>query len=183
VDEVVEAVLLTGPPGSGKTAIAKEISEVLWRASEPHAVIELDELCRGVLPAGTADFNHQLAVDNLRSVWTNFAALGVRRLVLSRIIQTDEEISRYAQTIPGIKLSVCRIRATPETIDSRICHREPGSSQAFLRRVSPEIAARMEGLGSISFEAHNDNCRQIADVASEILGRLGWLSRVDEAHA
>jgi hypothetical protein len=119
VDEVVEAVLITGPPGSGKTAIAKEMSESLWRSSEPHAVIELDELCCGVLPAATADFNHQLAVDNLRAVWANFAALGVRRLVLTRIVQTDNEIDRYAQAVPGIKLSICPRRtqrhAPPET--------------------------------------------------------------------
>ena len=49
----VEVLFLTGQPGSGKTALAKELSELLWQCREPHAVIDLDELCRGVLPTPT----------------------------------------------------------------------------------------------------------------------------------
>jgi adenylylsulfate kinase-like enzyme len=54
--EGVPTLFITGAPGSGKTALAKEVSELLWRMREPHAVVDVDELSRGVLPGGTSDF-------------------------------------------------------------------------------------------------------------------------------
>lgn len=63
------ALFITGPPGSGKTALAKEISEVLWRAREPHGIVDLDELCRGLLHGDTAPgFHVRLAAENLAAV-------------------------------------------------------------------------------------------------------------------
>ena len=46
-DNPVEVLFLTGQPGAGKTAVAKELGELLWKIREPHAIIDLDELCRG----------------------------------------------------------------------------------------------------------------------------------------
>jgi adenylylsulfate kinase-like enzyme len=41
-DSRVDVLFLTGQPGAGKSAVAKELSELLWRVREPHAVIDLD---------------------------------------------------------------------------------------------------------------------------------------------
>lgn len=41
MDERVPVLLVTGAPGAGKTALAKEIGEQLFTAGEPHAVIDL----------------------------------------------------------------------------------------------------------------------------------------------
>ena len=45
-DDGIPVLLLTGAPGAGKTALAKEIGEQLFHAAVPHAVIDLDELAR-----------------------------------------------------------------------------------------------------------------------------------------
>ena len=79
---VLPAIFLTGVPGSGKTAVAHEISELLWQLDEPHAVIDLDELGRGVIPGGSEDFNLALVVENLKSVWSNFRATGAQPCTL-----------------------------------------------------------------------------------------------------
>ncbi len=59
-DNRIEVLFLTGQPGAGKTAVAKELGELLRQSHEPHAIIDLDELCRGVLPNGTPNFNRSL---------------------------------------------------------------------------------------------------------------------------
>ena len=134
-DPEVPTLFITGAPGSGKTALAKEVSELLWRVDEPHAVVDVDELCRGVLPEGTTDFNRALAVENLAAVWANFERAGVRRLVLARVIQSAEDLDLFAQAIPGCDLAVCRVTAPRSTIVDRIRRREAGSAASFLERV------------------------------------------------
>ena len=103
------------PPVPGKTALAKEVSELLWQVDEPHAVIDVNELCRGVLPAGTTDFNRSLAVENLAAVWANFERAGVRRLVLARAIQSADDLDYFAQAISGCTLAACRVTAPRST--------------------------------------------------------------------
>jgi adenylylsulfate kinase-like enzyme len=63
------ALLVTGPPGVGKTAVAKEIREQLFHAGLPHAVIDLDELAR-IRPAviDGSTFHADLVARNLRAI-------------------------------------------------------------------------------------------------------------------
>ena len=72
--------------------------------------------------------HRSLAAANLAAVWPNFAEAGIRRVILSRIIQSDDDLASYAQAIPGWDLSVCFASPDSDTIDDRICHHEPGSS-------------------------------------------------------
>ena len=65
----VPTLFITGAPGSGKTTLAREMSEILALVLEPYALIDLDELARGVIPEQSLDFNLDLAVDNLAAVW------------------------------------------------------------------------------------------------------------------
>ncbi len=170
----VPTLFITGAPGSGKTALAKEVSELLWRVHEPHAVVDVDELCRGVLPEGTSDFNRALAVENLAAVWANFERAGVRRLVLARVIQSAEDLDRFAQAIPGCDLAVCRVTAPRSTIVDRIRRREAGSAASFLERVSRELDGEIARLDLPGFVVENGDARSIGDLALEVLERIDW---------
>jgi chloramphenicol 3-O-phosphotransferase len=170
----VSTLFITGAPGSGKTALAKEISELLWRVNEPHAVIDIDELARAVLPETTSNFYLDLAAENLAAVWANYAALGVRRVVLARIIQTAEDLDWFGRAIPGCDMHVCVVRSEPEVIDARLTRREPGLARAFLRQVAAEMDVTLSGLGPDALVV--DNCAEtrITELAMDVLARLDW---------
>ena len=170
----VPALFLTGAPGSGKTAVAHEISELLWQIGEPHAVIDVDELARGVLPTGSDDFNLALAATNLAAVWENFRAVGVRRLVLARIVQGPEELQRLCDALPDCDITVCRVTATRQEIRERIARREAGSAREFLLNVSERVNGALDGAGLPGFVVENNASSQLTRVAQQILDRLGW---------
>ena len=150
------------------------MSELLWRVHEPHAVVDVDELCRGVLPGGTSDFNRSLAVRNLAAVWANFAAAGVRRLILVRVIQSRDDLDLYVQAIPGCDLVVCRVTADRATITRRIREREPGLARPFLTRVSEELDDSIAALDVPGFVVENWDGRSITDLAFEVLEQIDW---------
>ena len=171
---VLPAIFLTGVPGSGKTAVAHEISELLWQLDEPHAVIDLDELGRGVIPGGSEDFNLALVVENLKSVWSNFRATGVQRLVLARVVQTRAELLRLCEAVPDCDVSTWRILASDEVIEERIMRREAGSARDFLLSVARRLnhAPDLQSLpGAI---VRNDGRESITDVARTILAGANW---------
>jgi len=172
-DKQVEVLFLTGQPGSGKTAVAKELSELLWQLGEPHAVIDLDELCRGVLPTPTINFNRALALANLTAVWANFHAAGVRRLILARMIESLDDLAQFGNAIPNANVTPCVLQAPEQLIRQRIAEREPGSARAFLLTVSPRIAAHMAGLNLPGICVENGH-RSIGEVAREVLQRVHW---------
>jgi len=172
-DSRVEVLFLTGQPGAGKTAVAKEIGELLWKIHEPHAIIDLDELCRGVLPIKTPDFNRSLAVANLTAVWGNFYAAGVRRLILSRIIESQDDLDQFGGAIPNAAITVCLLQVPADTIQQRITEREAGSARAFLLTVTSRIAARIATLDLPGIVINNDQ-RSLNAVAREILQLANW---------
>ena len=165
-------MLLTGAPGSGKTALAHEISELLWQLGEPHAVIDLDELARGVIPGGSDDFNLALTVDNMKTVWDNFRATGVGRLVLARVVRTNEELRRLCDALPDCDVSVWRVVASDDEIAVRITRREAGSARDFLLRVARELNADLADLPGEMVV--NDGSVSITDVARTVLTRAHW---------
>ncbi len=172
VDSRVPAIFLTGGPGSGKTALAHEISELLWRLGEPHAVIDLDELGRGVIPGGSDDFNLSLTVDNMKAVWENFRAAGVRRLVLARVVRTPAELQRLVDAIPECDVTVWHVVASDEAIAARIARREAGSARDFLLTVARDLNADSTGL--LGTRVVNEGAASITDVARSVLTQAHW---------
>jgi adenylylsulfate kinase-like enzyme len=169
----VAVLFLTGQPGAGKTAVAKELGELLWQSREPHAIIDLDELCRGVLPTQTSDFNRSLAIANLTAVWANFYAAGVRRLILARIIQSPDDLEQFGGAIPNARITICLLRAPAETIQQRITEREQGSARTFLLSVTAGIGEKIDSLELPGICVENDQ-RPLNEVAREFLESAGW---------
>lgn len=117
-----DALLVTGTVGTGKTSVAAVVGDLLAAAEVPHAVIDLDELCRG-WPAPPDDpFNAELGLRNLAAVAANYRAAGATRLVLAGVIESRHERDLHQKAVGGV-LTVCRLRADLPVLHRRLRER------------------------------------------------------------
>src|SRR5262249_5418619 len=87
---MVSLLIISGAMGAGKTSVLEEASDILARRQIAHAAIDVDALGLACLPAPTR--NDRAMYCNLRSICTNYAALGVTRFLLSRAVENRSEL-------------------------------------------------------------------------------------------
>lgn len=125
IDTTVPVLLITGPIGVGKTTIAHEISDLLEDVGMAHAFVDVDSL-HWYYPCPLHDpLKVRLAMNNLAAVWANFRAVGVTRLILSDVLQSRSELTRYQEAVPGAQIIVVRLRAALPTLYRRKTYRIP----------------------------------------------------------
>ena len=166
-------LIITGAMGAGKTSVLAEASDMLARHHIAHAAIDVDTLGLAYVP--TAARNDEVMYRNLRSVCSNYAALGVMRFLLARALENRAELDFCRGVVSAADTAVCRLTASIETMQQRVKMREPGVSQ-------PEYVSRVAALSAIldrarleDFSVLNEN-RSLTEVAHEMLIRAGWLS-------
>lgn len=170
----VPVLIISGPVGVGKTSVAHEMFDQLIDRDIAHAVIDIDAL--GISwPFGENDpFNNRMAMRNLAAVWANFAASGVNRAILPRVIESQADLAPYKTAIPGADIQVCRLTATIDTLRERVTRRELGSSQDNLVRRAAQLAESLEQSAPTNFTVQTDN-RPLPAIAHEALTKAGWL--------
>jgi dephospho-CoA kinase len=165
-------IVITGSMGAGKTTVMAEASDLLAAAGVNHAAIDLDSLGIGHVPEGAWP---DLAYRNLASVWENFARAGATNLLIAEAVETADELERIQTAIPDAEILVCRLKASPETMQRRVRAREPGMLQeVFVARVL-ELESILDEADVEDFALSNDRS-SITDVARELLLRAGWLA-------
>lgn len=165
-------IVITGSMGAGKTTVMAEASDLLAAAGVNHAAIDLDGLGIGHIPEGAWP---DLAYRNLASVWENFERAGATNLLIAEAVETADELERIQAAIPDAEIVVCRLKASPETMQRRVRAREPGMLQdVFVARVL-ELESILDQADVEDFALSNDQS-SITDVARELLVRAGWLT-------
>ena len=164
---------MTGTMGAGKTAVLGEASDILALRQIVHAAIDLDALGLAYLPP--AAVTDDVMYGNLRSIFANYAAIGVERFLVARAIEDDAELRIYRDIIPAADTVICRLTASVETLKRRVEMRDSGISQL-------KYVARVATLDAILGRSHledfaviNEN-RSLTDVALEMLVKAGWIS-------
>ena len=166
-------LLLSGSMGAGKTTVMGEVSDLLQEADVPHATLDFDCLSQ-IHPRTGDDPQAGLGFRNLQSIWPNYHAAGIARLVIASVVEMRAELAHYRDAIPGAEVVLCRITAPIETMHSRLRQREPGIYlPKFLAR-STELDATLRATEAEDFAVDNGPRRNITDVAREVLGRAGW---------
>jgi adenylylsulfate kinase len=171
-ESVARAVLLVGPVGSGKTAIAMELGELLSARSMPHAVIDLDWLGWFDGPAG-APTPHELIVDNLRTVWPRFRSAGARYLVMARALVDPAEVDDLKAAVPDAEVTVAVVRASAAAIAQRLGRRDDGGVLSEHLAESAAMAAALAKEPLEGLEVDNETTT-VADATRTLLERLGW---------
>src|SRR5690242_16444029 len=104
-------LVLTGPVGVGKTAVAAEISNRLRDMQVPHALVDMDWL-RECHPSPPHDpFHTVLGLRNLAAVWTNYRTAGAARLIIVDIIETRSALNDYRAAIPNARITIIMLTA------------------------------------------------------------------------
>lgn len=161
----VEAVLLTGRLGAGKTTIAVALGSLLDDAGVPYAVIDLDWLC-WVGPDVTGGRLLALLADTLAGVVTRMRAIGVERFVLARAVADDHEVARLAA-------AVGTIRVVEIDVDAAVAGRRLSDRVSAAEDVT-EAALFGDTRPVADFVVRNDGDRTPTEVAGEVLSLLGW---------
>ncbi|NUR84816.1 MAG: hypothetical protein HOY71_12095 [Nonomuraea sp.] len=156
----MRALLLTGGLGSGKTAVATEIGELL---ETPHAVVDLDWLCW----VSGADV-HALLTANLRAVAANYAAAGVTDLVLARALLERPHLEAVLSALPGYEVTVIRLEVSPATVLDRLSGRDSGATLAGHLAQARDFAARVAAAALEDHVVSNEG-RPVGEVAAEAL--------------
>jgi len=167
---VSEAVLLTGLFGSGKSAVATEVADVLEDRGVPYAAIDLDWLCWGEPGDDREGAEHRMLLRNLAPVVANYLDAGVTRFVLARAIHEASQLDSLRETL-GMPLRVVRLTAPWPVIEARLL------SDLTSGRLDDLAEAREMAdadPGALLEDHAVDNDRPLREVAHEIVGLLGW---------
>jgi hypothetical protein len=167
------ALLINGTVGSGKTTVAERVGDLLADASVPHAVIDLDHLCRS-WPAPPGDrFNLGVRLRNLRSVAGTYVEAGATHLVLAGVVETREQRALHDDAV-GTELTVCRLTVEQAELNRRLRARHYDDHQSLLwhLRRAPELASILDdaGVDDFSVDATHAPAQEIAAIVARTAG-------------
>jgi hypothetical protein len=170
-----ELLLIGGGAGVGKSSVGWEVSQVLRVRETAHCYVEGDFLDQ-VHPA-PADDPHRTAITerNLAAIWSNYAALGQRRLVYTNTVSVLEEpMIRRAMGEGPIRSTRVLLTAEEATVRERLARREIGS------QLTPHIERSLAMARLLADEAPPHTVRiptddrTVEEIAHEVVRAAGW---------
>lgn len=160
----VFAVVLTGPPGVGKTSVLTALTDALGDDDVPHAAVEAEAL-RWAHPALT----DEQEMGNLHAVCARYRDAGHRLLLVAQTIETNADLARLLAAIGARERFLVRLEAQPATLVERIVAREPAgwSGLADLVQHAQVLAESMTALEGVDLVLSTESQRP-EDVARRI---------------
>ena len=163
---MVDVLVLTGPCGVGKSSVAFEAMNLLEQAGVAAAMVD-GELAYFHPKPPSDPFGYAVAEAGLRALWPVYAAAGHTRLLLSRVVEDDEQLAIVVDAVPNARIRLFRLVAARETIVRRLRQREIGSGLAW-------HVERAEEIGRATMGEPVDAERSIDAIARDVLARAGW---------
>jgi hypothetical protein len=166
----MEAVLLTGLFGVGKSTIAAEMADLLEGAGVPYAALDLDWLTWCNVGDGDRASEHAMLLRNLDAVAANYRAAGVRYFVLARWVHDRDELAGLVTTM-AMPLRTVELVVPLDEIRRRLVT-DPTAGRRDDLAESVAWVQNGRGVGLAECTVVND--RPVRDVAADILRWLVW---------
>lgn len=173
----VEALLIGGRAGAGKTTVGWEVSAQLAAAGVAHAYIEGDMIGQvHPAPAGDPDRVH-VTERNLAAIWGNYARLGCRRLVYTRTVSVLPEYGAMVQRALTEEARLIRVllTASDATAVDRLTRREQGSRLEAELQTTAQKAPMLEARAPSGTIRVGTDDRSVIEIAKEVVAASGWL--------
>src|SRR3989442_9945686 len=163
-EPALEAVLITGVFGAGKSSVAAEIADILEGRHVRYAYLDLDFLAWGYPGAEDEGAEHRMMLKNLASVAANFTAAGARFFILAGSIRDRSELEGVKAVLP-IPLRVVRLTAPWPEIERRLRADPTTGRQDDLRRARAAVeASEGEGFDDLTVSNEGPIPRVAADI-------------------
>jgi GTPase SAR1 family protein len=142
----VFAVLLTGPPGVGKTSVLTALVDALSDDDVPHAAVEVEML----VWAHPAPSEEQWT-RHVKAICELYRESGHRLLLVAQTVETDEDLAQLLDAVGADERFLVRLEAEPATLVQRIIEREPESWSGLPELVehTQELATSMPALRGV----------------------------------
>ena len=133
-------VLITGVYGSGKSSVAAEISYLLERRRQPHALLDLDYLGWGGNDGDDHAAGFGLMLRNLAAVASNYRDAGVSVFIVAYFIRDRDALQAVGEAT-GMSLRVVRLSVPLLAIEERLAADVTSGRRDDLREAASSIAA------------------------------------------
>ena len=153
------ALVLTGPPGAGKTSVLEALTDALSAEDVRHATVEVEALTSAHPPLD--DEQWPAPVEAICGLYRQF---GYELLLVTATVESDGDLRGVLAAIGADEHVVVRLEAEPSTLIQRIIEREPDTFTeldelvAAAARLSPVIA----GLDGIALALSTERERPTA---------------------
>ncbi len=173
--EHIQALLIGGRAGVGKSTLGWEISAQLQAAEVGHAFVEGDNLDQ-VFPAPPGDPNRALITEaNLTAMWRNYAAGGCRRLIYTNTVSVLEP-DLVERSLGGtVRVTSVLLTASDVTARERLGGREIGSQLDPHIDRGARMAVYLERTAPSSVQRVATDGRTVEELARAVIALAGWL--------
>lgn len=172
------AIFVNGSYGAGKSSTLDHIGDLLEDAGQPFSLMDVDWFHRSWPPADLDRGNKIIEAQNMATVWANYQTAGPRRLVISGVIASPEDLQRYNDAL-RLTVRPVRLVASQAVTEARLKSRYTESQSTkydWHAQRHRELSARLAAADLDEAIIDTDGLRPI-EVATAVLQHFGYAHR------
>jgi hypothetical protein len=160
----VFAVVLTGPPGAGKTSVLTALVDLLSDDDVAHAAVEVEALV-WMHPA----LSEAQWMRHVQAMCELHREAGHRLLLVAQTLESDDDVAQLLRAVGADEYFLVRLEARAATLVERLVEREPASWSGLpgLVEHAQQLATSMPALGGVDLVVSTEGNRA-EDVAARI---------------